>query len=174
VSLLPWPDHLLSLDEWEALPEDNSRYFELNEGVLIVSPRPPSDHQFAVINLVNQLHDRLPADLVALHQVEVVIDAEWPATVRVPDVIVVREALLAANPARIPASDVRLAIEVIWPGSESLDRHFKRWEYARARIPEYWILGLDPLELTAYRLVDGRYQPTPVTIDVASLLPHRA
>jgi hypothetical protein len=33
MSVSPWPDHLLSLDEWVALPEDNTRHFELVEGM---------------------------------------------------------------------------------------------------------------------------------------------
>ena len=31
---------LLTLEDWDALPEDNSAHFELQEGVLIVTPRP--------------------------------------------------------------------------------------------------------------------------------------
>jgi hypothetical protein len=33
-SASPWPDHLLTLAEWDALPE---RQFELQEGVLRIS-----------------------------------------------------------------------------------------------------------------------------------------
>ncbi|WP_218021114.1 Uma2 family endonuclease [Nocardia mikamii] len=33
-----WPDRLLTMADWEALPEDNSRSYELVEGVLIVVP----------------------------------------------------------------------------------------------------------------------------------------
>ncbi len=31
---------LLSIEDWDALPEDNSAHIELQEGVLIVTPRP--------------------------------------------------------------------------------------------------------------------------------------
>ncbi len=40
-----FPDHLLTLEEFFELPEDNSRRYELQEGVLIVSPRAQSLHQ---------------------------------------------------------------------------------------------------------------------------------
>ena len=43
-----------------------------------------------------------------------------------------------------------------------------------AGIPEYGILSLDPTELIPYELRDWRYEPAPVTIDVARPLPHRA
>ncbi|MEV4312352.1 Uma2 family endonuclease [Actinocrispum sp. NPDC049592] len=36
-----WPDHLLTLEEFDALPEDNTRRYELQEGVLIQSAFPP-------------------------------------------------------------------------------------------------------------------------------------
>jgi Uma2 family endonuclease len=183
----PWPDHLLSLDGWAAMPEDNSRHYEVVEGVLRVSPRPASDHQLATAELAHQLTDQLPFDLVELIQVEIVIRPGWPATVRVPDLIVVPSTLVAANPARCPAEDVLLAGEVVSPGSRETDQLNKPFEYGRAGIPNYWIVDLDgPVTLTAYQLVGEDYkivgktsgtmaltEPAPVTVDVAGLLPHR-
>jgi Uma2 family endonuclease len=188
MSASPWPDHLLSLDEWAALPEDNSRYFELLDGVLLASPRPGFDHQLAVAELSYQLHDQLPIDLVGLMQVEIVMRPGWPATVRVPDLVVIPETIVATNPARCPAEDVLLAVEVISPGSRETDQLNKPFEYGTAGIPNYWILDLDgPVTLTAFQLVAGQYkivgktsgtmeltEPAPVTVDVAGLLPHRA
>jgi Uma2 family endonuclease len=188
MSAVPWPDHLLSLDEWAALPEDNTRYFELLDGVLLVSPRPGVDHQLAVAELSHQLHDQLPFDLVGLMQVEIVMRPDGPATVRVPDLIVIPSTIADTNPPRCPAEDVLLAVEVISPGSRETDQLNKPFEYGKAGIPNYWILDLDgPVTMTAYQLVSGDYkivgkttgtmaltEPAPVTIDVAGLLPHRA
>jgi len=39
---MQWPDHLLSLEEWDALPEDNTHRYELVEGNLLASPKPVS------------------------------------------------------------------------------------------------------------------------------------
>ena len=50
-----WPDHLLDLDEWSALPEDSSRRFELAEGVLSVAPRPIARHQKLIKRIAAQL-----------------------------------------------------------------------------------------------------------------------
>ena len=44
---LSWPDHLLTLAEWEALPESNELRLELAEGMLVLSPKPMSFHQHA-------------------------------------------------------------------------------------------------------------------------------
>lgn len=37
---LTWPHHLLTLADWDNLPEDNSFHVEVAEGILIVAPRP--------------------------------------------------------------------------------------------------------------------------------------
>ena len=183
----PWPDHLLSLDEWAALPEDNTHHYELVEGVLIVSPRPAMAHRRALYKLVRQLEDQLPGDLVAVAEVEVVLAAQWPATVRSPDLVVVSTALADTDPVRCQAADVLLVVEVLSPGSRKTDHVMKMHDYAEAGIPSYWILDIDkPVTLTAHLLVDGYYeivgqsegelslsQPAPVVIDVAGLLPHR-
>ena len=183
----PWPDHLLSLDEWAALPEDNTHHYELVEGVLVVSPRPAVAHQRAIYELGYQLRNQLPGELLAVAEVEVVLVAQWPATVRSPDLVVVPTAIADTDPARCQAEDVLLAVEVISPGSRKVDQVTKMYEYAEIGIPDYWILDIDgPVTLTAYRLIDGDYeivgqsegelslsQPAPVVIDVAGLLPHR-
>ena len=80
----PWPDHLLSLAEWDALPDDPSRRYELIEGVLVVVPRPAALHQRAMVRLAAELDAQLPDRLTALADVEVVVDEIHPATVRAP------------------------------------------------------------------------------------------
>lgn len=84
-----WPDHLSTLADWDARAEDNSRTYELVEGVLVVSPRPTSIHQRVINRLAWQLERQLPLELEPLGEVEVVIDPRPPATVRVPDLCVV-------------------------------------------------------------------------------------
>ena len=184
MSTMTWPNHLLSLAEWNDLPEDNARRYELAEGILQVSPRPVWNHQRAIARLVGQLDSRLPADLVVLPEFELVLFDGSPATVRVPDVVVVRAEVGKTNPARVYAEDVLLVVEVISPGSRRLDRVLKLNEYAEAGIPGYWIVDLDPpVSLNAFRLVDDKYElgsevgevlrvsePAPLDIDVRGLV----
>jgi Uma2 family endonuclease len=171
---LPWPDRLLTLDDWAALPPEPSRRFELVEGVLVVAPRPALLHQLALGRLVTAVQDQLPDGLVAVGEVEVVVDSggtaacstagqgTGPATVRVPDVIVVPAAVAEQNPARVAAADVLVAVEIVSPGTKAMDRVTKQVEYARAGIPGYWIVDLDPpaVTMTAQLLVDGVYEVT--------------
>jgi Uma2 family endonuclease len=182
---VPWPDHLLSLAEWDALPEDHTRRYELAEGTLWVSPCPPSDHQWAVSELIYQLRPQLPAELRALSAIEVVLFREFPATVRVPDLVLIPAAAAAADLARHPAEDVLLAVEVISPGSGRLDRVGKLNEYAEAGIENYWIVDLErPVTVTVFELVGEEYEfvtetsatlsatlPVPLTVDVPALVP---
>jgi Uma2 family endonuclease len=180
---LSWPNHLLTLDEWEALPEDEGLRLELAEGVLVTSPRPLSWHQKAAMRLGYRLDEQLPSDITALTDVEVLVTRD-PLTIRVPDVVVTATALYEANPARYSATDVLLAAEVLSDGTRRVDRVLKFSEYADAGIPQYWIADLgEPATLLSYVLVDGDYERSvehtgiahldvfghPVTVDLAAL-----
>ena len=182
-----WPDHLLTLAEWEALPEDASRRYELVEGVLLAVPRPTSLHQLAMLRLGAELDRQLPDDLTVLPDVDVLVEAGLTPTARAPDVVVVPSTRAEQNPPRLTAADVLLAIEVVSPGTGRTDRVTKMSEYAEAGIPHYWLVDLPPrLQLTAYTLVSGRYEqravgtdlidvdlPSPVHLDLKSLLTRR-
>lgn len=155
---LSWPNHLLTLEEWAALPESEGARLELAEGVLVMSPKPFSWHQHAVVQLARRCNDELPRTVIALADVELVV-TERPPTVRVPDVVVTRTALYETNPPRLAAADVLLAVEVLSDGTRRTDRVLKLAEYAEAAIPRYWIVDLgDPATLLSYVLVDGSYE----------------
>lgn len=188
MSVVPWPDHLLTLDDWDALPEDNRFRLEVVEGVLIVSPRPASFHQRAVTRLGYLINEQLPAECCALSEVDVIL-TEHPLTVRAPDVIVTGTELADSNPARYEATNVRLALEVLSEGSVRTDRVTKFSEYAEVGIEHYWIVDLDaPTSLTIYRLIDGAYElfgeltgtvtveidDMPVTLELDALTTSRA
>jgi len=102
-------------------------------------------------------------------QAEMVV-TEVPLTVRVPDLMAVGTALVATNPARCHARDVRLAVEVLSPGTKRTDRVTKFSEYAEAGIEHYWIVDLDaPISLHAYRLIEGDYEDFGEQAGVAEL-----
>lgn len=184
MSAATWPDHLLSLAEWDVLPEDTSHRCELVEGILLVAPRPASLHQRAMVRIAGELDRQLPDELAALADFEVVVDAGFPPTVRVPDVVVVPNGHAEDNLPRLPASEVVLAVEIVSPGTGRTDRVTKPAEYAEAGIPHYWLVDLDPpITLTAHLLVDGAYEvvaegtgpleltaPAAIRLDVAGLV----
>jgi hypothetical protein len=69
------PGSLMTLDEWIALPEDSSSRSELQEGVLLVSPRPGRRHQCAAQRLSQQLDEHLPAGWESVLDLEGVVRA---------------------------------------------------------------------------------------------------
>lgn len=184
---MPWPDHLLTLDEWDELPEDNARHYELVEGVLSVTPKPLPAHQKACGRLMWWLDDQLPEGLAAYLDIEVTVKEGFPPSVRAPDVVVTTVDAVAGGQSRISASDVLIAVEIMSPGTVRTDRLVKPMEYAEAGIPAYWCIDIEaPVTLTSYRLVDGNYRadiqatgrfftefPVSVAINLDNLTPPR-
>lgn len=137
-----------TLYDLDALPEDGKRY-ELADGWLTeLSPSPWHDHA------ADRLKDILK-NAARLAEAEVYVaggpnDISTPAGVRKPDVFVVpRDVARIAISGKVRtyyAGDLLLAAEVISPrsGSEQVDRVRKVREYARAGIPSYWIVDLEP------------------------------
>jgi Uma2 family endonuclease len=157
-----WPSHLLTIEEWGALPEDGSRRFELAEGVLQMSPRPVVAHQVAVTKLAAQLNEAFGSlGWFAVIEVDVAVVESFPPTVRAPDIAVASTDVLRPGPKMLRATEVRLAVEFVSPGSRRVDRVMKLAEYAEAGIPSYWIVDIDGQPtLDAFTLVDGSYKPS--------------
>jgi Uma2 family endonuclease len=169
---LSWPNHPITLEEWEALPEDSANKLEVAEGMLVMSPRPLIRHQLAGMRLGLLFGAQLPADLIGVTDAEVLLTRD-PLTIRAPDVIVTRSELIESNEPRCQPSDVLLAVETLSTGTRRVDRVLKFSEYAEAGIPQYWIVDLDaPTSLLAYILVGGNYELSgehtgSATLDVA-------
>lgn len=178
-----WPDHLLSLAEWDELPLDSFGHYELADGVVWAPPPPTPHHQVARANLMVALNLQLPSTLGATQDSEVVIDASFPPTVRAPDVAVMSKSVCRSDEPHVDASEVLLAVEIISPGTGRLDRILKAVEYAGAGIPYYWVIDLTPpASLTTLTLVGPEYEvtekatglitlsePATITVDVSKL-----
>lgn len=179
------PDHLVTVEEWDALEDINPRMrYELVDGNVVLSPRPRLRHQQVIGRLVALLLEhRRPADQV-LPEPELAIDlGPWP-TIRVPDVVVTGPVDSGAQ--RVGGSEAKLVVEIISPGSRRTDRITKKSEYEEAGVPAYWIIdpaAVDDSRFVAYELVGGAYKevargagvislerPYPLTIDVGVLL----
>jgi Uma2 family endonuclease len=126
-------------DDLDELPEDGHRY-ELIDGALIVSPSPTSFHQKLVLRLAFMLEASCPDEWVVTQGVEVRINRRRSLT---PDVLVVGAAADAQAPARFRPQEVLLAVEIVSPGSVTMDRVAKPALYAQAGIPYYWRVESD-------------------------------
>jgi Uma2 family endonuclease len=173
-------DRALTVADMENMPDDEFRY-ELDDGVLIVSPAPSSLHQRVVLRLAVVLDAACPPELEVLAGVGVNISRFQH---RVPDVAVVRaDSMDTVFQERPPA----LAVEVASPRTRLYDRNRKKDVYEQFGIVSYWIVepDRDKPELIAFELRDGRYQevarvagdeafnaalPFPVTVTPSALV----
>ena len=130
-------------------------------GVLIVSPRPSSPHQFAawtITTLLNQVIEAEQLELVAVPAADTITGqrGDW---LKIPDVVVVTRDAYEAQPQEYDVADVSLVVEI--SGSkQSRKRDFgtKIDDYAEVGIKNYWILELEPRpKLTVFELKAGSY-----------------
>lgn len=165
-----WPQsEPMSLAEWVALPEDTSRHFELVDGVIIVSPKPKPRHQRVVYRVAATLDGALSPSWAAVPQVEMVIDTGHPATVRAPDVVVVRPAAVDDRP-HVAPSDVLVLVEVLEAGTRRRDRTDKVADYAEVGVECYLLVESGPpVTLSELRLYEGSYQRIAEHRDIARI-----
>lgn len=156
----PWLNRLLTLDEWDAIDKkDLDGRAELVEGVLVVAPCPISRHQRIAGRLFAVL-DRQLGDVTL--DVEVLADPDPQATVRRPDVVVLRPGADHER-YRFDPAEVLAVFEVLSPGTTRVDRVFKLHEYAEAGILHYGIVDPGqppdtPVTLTEFALDGGLYR----------------
>jgi Uma2 family endonuclease len=128
------------------MPNDGHRY-ELLDGTLLVSPAPVPIHQTIVLRVARALEDAQPTDLQTfVAPLDVVLADD---TVLQPDVLVARRADLTDR--NLSAAPV-LAVEVISPSTQRIDRFLKHSRYAAAGVEHYWIIDPDEPSLVAYVL----------------------
>lgn len=157
------PRDLLSLEQWDALELDATRWWELSEGTLIMSPPPTPWHQRISKRLTRLLDDHLPEGLEAVPHIAVITSTSFPPSARVPDIVVIRDRV-ERRVAHVLAADVVLVVEIVSSGSRGMDHVMKLHEYAEAGIQNYWIVDPDaPLgdRFLAYRLEGETYRRLP-------------
>ena len=136
-------DHVWTLDEVWALPDDSRHRYELVDGELLVSPSPRPLHQRAVHELQLAMGP-YARDVGICELLSAPGDVVIPVGQLVqPDVYVIRRLSqdeLRADPQALPLP--LLAIEVLSPSTARADRLIKRRLYQRAGI-ELWIVDLD-------------------------------
>jgi Uma2 family endonuclease len=83
-----------------------------------------------------------------------------PADCRIPDVVLFGgDADPTGDTNYTAAEDVLLVVEVVSAGSQTADRYEKPGEYARAGIPAFWRIELEPsISVHVYRLIDQVYR----------------
>jgi Uma2 family endonuclease len=150
---------LLTIADYEALPEDELQRWELLEGNLVMAPSPTPHHNLVVARLHAELDAHVPGAFIAVPDIDLNLELaphDAPATVRRPDLVVVTRAeymRVDREGGLLRASAAALVVEVVSLGSRRTDLLIKRGEYADAGIPHYWIIDADaPTSLIACHL----------------------
>lgn len=141
------------LTRWdlESITDERHRY-ELVDGTLIMSPSPRPLHQRVVARVLAALTGDCPEDWEVLPApVDVQLSDN---TVLIPDVVIGRR---AAFTERALVGPPVLAVEVISPSSDHIDRFLKPARLAKAGCPHYWFIDPDVPSVTCMSLRGDSY-----------------
>jgi Uma2 family endonuclease len=167
-------------------------HYEIEDGRLVVSPRPPPWHQTLCYLLNKALEAHCPAHLWPVQDAEIRVydeDHEVGQIVqaRAPDLMAMPRSLARPGAERPWAhpSEVALALEVVSPSSRIADRITKVGVYAEWKIPLYLLFESGPQSaMYEYRLDPSRKiyrtpiahldvfeteEPFPIRIDLSAL-----
>ena len=160
----------ITMDIWKKLPEDFCRLVEVVNGEAVRAEAPLRTHQNAGRRLADLLDAAAEAHMAKYPETCLDVSTDFDMslwelprlTIRRPDV-----ALYECVPGELrplPASKVKLVVEIVSPGSEHVDTADKLAEYALAGIPWYWIVRIvdnDVVSIKTHVLdhVLGQYRP---------------
>jgi Uma2 family endonuclease len=147
-------DRPLTVEDLDLLPDDGNRY-ELDDGVLVVSPAPAINHQIVLARVYQALVRDCPPEFLVLLGAGVEL-SEYQY--RIPDIAVVRLDSVGFEDKTVTRPPF-LAVEIASPSTAIYDRNRKKDVYAGFGIASYWIVtpSLDKPTVTAFELRRGRY-----------------
>src|SRR5262245_12299722 len=147
---------ILTYSDYAALPDDGRRY-ELHDRELSVTPAPNIRHQRVKANLFDVLRHH-----VRSHRLGEMFDAPTgcimsETTVVQPDILFVAAEHAALVSERAIEGPPTLAVEVLSPLTERIDRRIKLDLYARHGVTYYGIVDPVARTIDAYVLTNGAY-----------------
>lgn len=152
-----WPheDRPLTVKDMENVPDDGNRY-ELDDGVLVVSPARYNNHQVVTDNLRDVLRAARTPEFIVVSGPGINLS---PLQHRIPDVAVVRREGFQMGHVFENRPPVLVA-EVASRGTRIYDRTRKTEVYERCGVQSYWIVtpDLDRPDITAFSLTDRKYR----------------
>lgn len=143
-------------DLWQT-PEDGNRY-EVIDGVMLTSGRPPIVHQFTLGHLFIHLwehNERKRFGEMVTGPIGVVLDESNAVQ---PDLVYMSSENLDIISERGVFGVPTLIVEVTSPETLSRDRGIKLHCYEATGVPHYWVVDPDARTFEARQLVEGRYE----------------
>jgi Uma2 family endonuclease len=124
---------------WSQLLEDGNRY-EVIDGVLYMTTAPSFFHQWIASRIIRMLQTQIEdtcVGLVAFAPIGLLMPGCDPVQ---PDIVVVRSEDRGMIYDRRINGVPALIVEILSPSNAEKDTAIKRAAYARAGVPEYWIV----------------------------------
>lgn len=147
-------DHLLTIEEFERLPEEDSARVELVRGMLVREPRPAALHGWVQIKLGSMLVNHVEQHRLGhvFSDIGVILSTD-PATVRGPDLAFVSSERLPAGPPKrgFLSFAPDLCVEIVSPWNTSGEIHEKVLEYLEAGSRLVWVVHPEAETVTEYR-----------------------
>lgn len=149
-----WPasGQQFTVDDLDRMPDDTRRY-ELLDGVLIVSPRPRVLHQKVAFELAKVLDGACPPSLLVIPEPAVMLSRYTELD---PDIAVIHQRQLDDTKLAEPPL---LIVEVRSPSTAIIDLNQKKAAYQAFGVPSYWIVNpdRDSPELIVFELGESGY-----------------
>jgi len=149
----------MTVDEFLQI-DDEANFYELIDGVVVVSPSPSPKHQLALMEISRQLANYcadsgvgrvFPETDVHLGQ-----SGDGKDIVYRPEMAFVTSDALKGIGDRLVGPPA-IVVEVISRGSRRLDTDTKFKDYERFGVGEYWLVDPENDRLIFYRLVEGKF-----------------
>ena len=151
----------LTYDEFQTLPRDGSKRYELIEGEVFMTPSPNTAHQRAVRKLLRALDEFV--EQRGLGEVFIapydIVFSKWTALE--PDLLFIRKdrASIVTDANVQGAPD--LVIEILSPSNKAYDRKMKHRVYEEAGVAEVWYVDPEKGSVEILNLgTDRRYEVT--------------
>ncbi len=133
------PDASWSRVRWEQLPDDGNRY-EVIDGVLYMTTAPSFFHQWIASRIIRRLQAQIEdtgVGLVVFAPIGLFMPGCDPVQ---PDIVMIQTSDLDIIHDRRIFGVPTLLVEILSPTNPETDLQVKRGAYARAGVPEYWIV----------------------------------
>ncbi|MFB7723481.1 Uma2 family endonuclease [Nocardia sp. NPDC056100] len=145
----------ITVEIWKKMPEDFCRLVEVVNGEAVRAESPSRPHQKAGRRIADLLETAAEAHISRYNDGCLDVDTDFDVllwelprvTIRRPDVALFECAPPDLRP--LPASKVKLVVEIVSPGTERIDMADKMAEYALAGIPWYWIVHIADNDVVA-------------------------
>ncbi|HEY7483971.1 MAG TPA: Uma2 family endonuclease [Streptosporangiaceae bacterium] len=145
----------ITLEIWQKLPEAYCRQVEVVNGQAIRCEAPSRPHQKAARRLADMIESAADQHMNQKRGSCLDVDTDFDVTlwelpkttIRRPDLALYDCAPDDVRP--LPASHVKIVVEVVSPGNEKVDTGDKMAEYALAGIPWYWVVWVSDNRVTS-------------------------